>query len=151
MCFRIAIEGPNDRVAFRGIGELCYQSGVSNGRTYGNGDSCDADGIADGECDNDGAIAEVLRCRDGTRKGMNASGGWNGIETEFLECRSQTDGSVKTGGVQIMNDKVQHSDGVATILCGIFLNIESCFSTQGVIEIVGIVLADMFGQRVAVF
>ena len=50
-----------------------------------------------------------------------------------------------------MNDEVQHGDGVATVLCGIFLNIEACFSTQGVIKVVGRVLADMLCQGVAVF
>ena len=60
MCFRNAIEGPNNRVVLRSIGELSYQSGVSNGGTYVNGDCCDGHGIADGKCDDDGAVAVVL-------------------------------------------------------------------------------------------
>ena len=82
---------------------------------------------------------------------MYASSGWNGVEAEFLECRSQTDSPVKAGGIQIMNEEVQHSDGVTTILRSVFLNIESSFSTQGIIEVVGIVLADMSCQGVSVF
>ena len=82
---------------------------------------------------------------------MSACSSWNGVETEFLECGSQTDRSIKAGGIQVMNDQVQYGDGVATILCDIFLNIEACFGTQGIIEIVGIVLADMLKNSVAIF
>ena len=82
---------------------------------------------------------------------MSARGSWDGVEAEFPERRSLTDDPIKTRGVQLMNNQVQHGDRVATVLCSVFLNIEARFIAQGVIEIVCGVLADMPYHGVAVF
>lgn len=88
------------------IAELGRNGSLSNGRTNGQGSGSDSYSGAHGECDNDGAITMILLCGYGSGKGVNACGSQDGVKAEFLEGGSQTDSSIKAGGVQFVNNQM---------------------------------------------
>ena len=88
------------------IAELGRNGSLSNGRTNGQGSGGDSYSGTDGQGHDDGAVAEVLLCWYGSRKGVNACRSWDGVEAEFLEGGSQTNGSIKAGGVQFVNNQM---------------------------------------------
>ena len=50
-----------------------------------------------------------------------------------------------------MNNQVQHGDGVAAILCGIYLGIETGHCSCGVVKDILASLTDILRNRVSVF
>ena len=120
------VEGPvHDAVITHDMVERSCRGHDFGGRTGSDRDGSDGDGFADGEGDDDGAVAMIRLRRDCSGEEVCPAGGERGVETVQLEGFSQANGVVEMHSVQFVDEQVQNGDRVAAIHRGVGFGVET--------------------------